>query len=207
MAKDSKGNDIFVPQYQRLSLCDGRRRNGKFPARSETVAGLSSGGFSNRWKRPSWQKDATAKYLPLREPAPPQAFQRYGQGFPDIARAVDFIIVQFGILPLVFQERLARARPPPACSPSQRYSQQNKSSLGFLNPFIYSNMGSFNDVVTINNGWLYARLPCSSRLGRCDRCWDTEFQETFCGHEPAPLMRIFVGVRGFEKYIDGLLGN
>ena len=29
----------------------------------ETGAGLSSGGFSNRWAQPSWQADAVAGYL------------------------------------------------------------------------------------------------------------------------------------------------
>merc|ERR1712139_306634 len=30
---------------------------------SESAIGLSSGGFSNYWPQPAWQKDAVAKYL------------------------------------------------------------------------------------------------------------------------------------------------
>ena len=67
---------------------------------AETVAGLSSGGFSNRWARPAWQKAATAKYLTNASGKIPSGvhFNSTGRGFPDIAaEAVDFVIVQFGL--------------------------------------------------------------------------------------------------------------
>ena len=48
----------------RVAVRDGRgRRVGGSATSPESVAGLSSGGFSNKWKRPAWQIDATAAYL------------------------------------------------------------------------------------------------------------------------------------------------
>ena len=157
--KDSKGNDIFVPQWPSGSpyvTAVGGTAN-FLPGQAETVAGLSSGGFSNRWKRPSWQKDATAKYLSSAKNLPDHShFNDTGRGFPDIAaQAVDFVIVQFGI-PLPGVSGTSCASPTAAGVfglLNDMRAQQNKSSLGFLNPFIYSNMGAFNDVVNeTNNG-------------------------------------------------------
>lgn len=157
--KDSKGNDLFVPQWPSGSpyvTAVGGTAN-FLPGQAETVAGLSSGGFSNRWKRPAWQKDATAKYLSSAQNLPDHKhFNDTGRGFPDIAaQAVDFIIVQFGI-PLPGVSGTSCASPTAAGVfglLNDMRAQQNKSSLGFLNPFIYANVGAFNDVTNgTNNG-------------------------------------------------------
>ena len=79
-----------------------------------------------------------------------------GRGFPDIAaEAVDFVIVQFGI-PLPGVSGTSCASPTAAGMfglLNDLRMQSNKSSLGFLNPFIYQNGGSFNDIVKgTNNG-------------------------------------------------------
>merc|ERR1719478_1401112 len=52
---------------------------------SETAIGLSSGGFSNYWATPSWQKDATAAYLKQSDIPQGRGFNASGRGFPDIA--------------------------------------------------------------------------------------------------------------------------
>merc|ERR1711959_457662 len=59
-----------------------------FPApNSESAIGLSSGGFSNYWSTPDWQKDAVTTYL--KQSGVPSSSQRgfnaSGRGFPDIA--------------------------------------------------------------------------------------------------------------------------
>ena len=119
---------------------------------AETVAGLSSGGFSNRWKRPTWQTEATATYLKNVSGNIPSGvhFNATGRGFPDIAaEAVDFVIVQWG-LPLPGVSGTSCASPTAAGIfglLNDLRASANKTSLGFLNPFIYANAAAFNDIV------------------------------------------------------------
>merc|ERR1711998_661895 len=112
----------------------------------------SSGGFSNYWATPDWQKEAVAAYL--KQPGVPSSSERgyntSGRGFPDIAaQATDFCVTPFGcgvagtscatptvggIIGALNDARLAAG----------------KSSLGFLNPLLYSLGGtdSFQDITT-----------------------------------------------------------
>jgi tripeptidyl-peptidase I len=65
---------------------------------NETAVGLGSGGFSNRWARPAWQKDAVETHKKTTK-LPTNAFNATGRGFPDIsAQAIDFIVVMLGNL-------------------------------------------------------------------------------------------------------------
>jgi tripeptidyl-peptidase-1 len=120
-----------------------------FPApTSESAVGLSSGGFSNYWATPEWQKDAVANYL-KQEGVPSSSERGYnvsGRGFPDIAaQATDFCVTPFGcgvagtscasptaagIIGLLNDLRL----------------QNGKAPLGFLNPFLYQNADALFDV-------------------------------------------------------------
>jgi len=54
------------------------------------TAGLSSGGFSNRWAMPSWQQAAVAAYLENGKgiPAPSVGYNKTGRAYPDIAAQV-----------------------------------------------------------------------------------------------------------------------
>ena len=128
----------------------------------ESAAGLSSGGFSNKWKRPDWQKDAAAKYLANASGNLPSLvhFNDTGRGFPDIAaQAVDFIVVQFGI-PLPGVSGTSCASPTAGGIfglLNDMRAQANKSSLGFLNPLLYKNADALNDVSKgVNNGCGFA---------------------------------------------------
>ena len=131
---------------------------------SARVASFSSGGFSNRWARPSYQRSAVETYLdkarPLLEPyvahgrLPADLFNRSGRAFPDVSAAgEDFAIVDggdvgyvsgtscsaptfAGIVALLNDARLAAGKP----------------ALGFLNPFLYKYRTAFEDVLTGNNG-------------------------------------------------------
>jgi tripeptidyl-peptidase-1 len=115
---------------------------------SEEAIGLSSGGFSNYWATPEWQKEAVAAYL--KQPGVPSSSERgyntSGRGFPDIAaQATDFCVTPFGcgvagtscasptaagVIGLLNDLRL----------------QNGKATLGFLNPFLYQNADSLFDV-------------------------------------------------------------
>jgi tripeptidyl-peptidase-1 len=152
-------NDIFVPQWPSGSpyVTAVGGTSGGSASSPESVAGLSSGGFSNRWKRPKWQTNATATYLKTAAKLPDSThFNNTGRGFPDIAaQAVNFIIVQFGI-PLPGVSGTSCASPTAAGIfglLNDDRAAAGKSSLGFLNPFIYQNMDAFSDITSgVNNG-------------------------------------------------------
>lgn len=122
---------------------------------SESAAGLSSGGFSARWGRASWQDSAVAGYLASPKCPPHSNFNTSGAGFPDIsAQGVNFAVVAggstmngvagtscasptaAGVISLVNDYRLSKG----------------KSALGFLNPLIYKSPGGFNDITTGSGG-------------------------------------------------------
>jgi tripeptidyl-peptidase-1 len=52
---------------------------------TEKAVSFSSGGFSNYFNRPSWQKDAVAKYMSGPNVPPTSFFNTTGRGFPDLA--------------------------------------------------------------------------------------------------------------------------
>jgi len=125
----------------------------------ETGAGLSSGGFSDRWPQAPWQADAIKTFLSTSQDLPDSSrFNASGRGFPDVAaQATGFTIVLngasiggvagtscscptfSGIVGLLNDLRF----------------QANKKPLGFLNPFIYqtavSNPDIFQDITAGHN--------------------------------------------------------
>jgi len=123
---------------------------------TEQCAGLSSGGFSDRWPRPDYQKEAVSKFLSTSKNLPDSSrYNSTGRGFPDVsALAVGFTVINDGMtLPGVAGT---------SCS-SPTFSgivgllndlrfQNGKSTLGFLNPFIYqSGYSAMNDVTAGDN--------------------------------------------------------
>jgi tripeptidyl-peptidase-1 len=131
----------------------------------ESAIGLSSGGFANYWETPDWQKDAVAKYL-TQSGLPDQSQRQYntsGRAYPDIsAQAINFVVVDHGV-PLPGVAGTSCASPTAAGIFSLLNDvrmQAGQSSLGFLNPFIYENAASFNDISTgsstcglVGGGW------------------------------------------------------
>jgi tripeptidyl-peptidase-1 len=118
---------------------------------SETAVGLSSGGFSNYWDMPDWQKDAVAKYL-IQDGIPDQSMRHYnasGRGYPDISvQAVNYPLIE--VLPLIASGTSAAS---PAAAGifsllNDARLQAGQSTMGFLNPFIYENAAAFNDITT-----------------------------------------------------------
>jgi len=118
----------------------------------ESAAGLASGGFCNRWGLPVWQKELVDAYVAQGSSAglpPASYFNASGRGFPDVsAQAEGFTVVANGI-PLPGVAGTSCASP----TASGVFALLNdlrigsgKTSLGFLNPFIYQNAASFNDI-------------------------------------------------------------
>merc|ERR1712039_956740 len=121
---------------------------------SETAIGLSSGGFSNYWPMPEYQKDAVAKYL-KQQGLPPNSrgYNTSGRAYPDIsAQATNFIVVAGLPIPGVAGTSCASPTAAGIFSLLNDLRLQNgKPTLGFLNPFIYENMAAFNDITKGSN--------------------------------------------------------
>merc|ERR1712186_114032 len=67
-------------------------------AASEEAIGLSSGGFSNYWPMPDYQKEAVTKYLQQSGlPGKSVGYNASGRGFPDISAQATLFYVQAGI--------------------------------------------------------------------------------------------------------------
>jgi len=116
---------------------------------SEVAIGLSSGGFSDYWPMPAWQKDAVGKYL--KQSGLPDRSLGYnvsGRAFPDIsAQAANYFV--YAGLPQPLVEGTSCASPAAAGVFSLLNDlrlQQGKSTLGFLNPLIYEKASAFNDI-------------------------------------------------------------
>merc|ERR1712190_406608 len=118
---------------------------------SESAIGLSSGGFSNYWPMPDYQKDAVAAYL-KQQGLPPasRGYNTSGRGYPDIAaQATNFIVVVGLPIPGVAGTSCASPTAAGVFSLLNDLRLQNgKSTLGFLNPLIYQHASAFNDVTT-----------------------------------------------------------
>jgi tripeptidyl-peptidase-1 len=151
-------NGVFVPEgpgsSPYVTSVGGTKPASGFPAPgSETAVGLSSGGFSNYWEMPEWQKDAVAQYL--KEDGLPDAGKRQyntsGRAYPDIAAQASNFIVIVDRLPLPGVAGTSCASPTAAGIFSLLNDvrlQAGQSSLGFLNPLIYQNAAAFNDITT-----------------------------------------------------------
>merc|ERR1719183_337332 len=147
-------NGKFVPETPSSSpyvtAVGGTEPASGFPSPgSESAIGLSSGGFSNRWAQPEWQKSAVSTYL-AQSGLPPtsRGYNVSSRAYPDIsAQATNFCVnpggcgvagtscaspTAAGLFSLLNDLRL----------------QNGQATLGFLNPLIYKNADAFNDITT-----------------------------------------------------------
>jgi tripeptidyl-peptidase-1 len=83
LSNDGKNTTKFQPQYP--AACPFVTSVGSTRYLNETATFFSSGGFSDYWKRPSYQDDAVKAYFhKLGEKNKPY-FNRHGRGFPDVS--------------------------------------------------------------------------------------------------------------------------
>jgi tripeptidyl-peptidase-1 len=114
----------------------------------------SGGGFSlenyfSRDQNASYQSAAVNSYFSSGVSLPPQAkWNRDGRGFPDVsAQGVGYAVVEAGqIIAVSGTSASAPAFAGIVSLLNDVRLQNNKPTLGFLNPFIYSNTDSFNDI-------------------------------------------------------------
>ncbi|KAJ7696455.1 family S53 protease [Mycena rosella] len=120
----------------------------------ETASTFSSGGFSNVFGIPDYQKDAVAGYLTALGSTNSGLFNSSGgRGYPDVsAQGENFQIVSGGETQGVSG---TSASSPLFASVigliNDELVSTGKSPLGFLNPWLYANAAALNDVTTGSN--------------------------------------------------------
>lgn len=147
LSNDGKNTTMFQPQYP--ASCPWVTSVGSTRYLNETATFFSSGGFSNYWKRPSYQDDAIKGYLHTLGEKNKPYFNRHGRGFPDVAAQ--------GVGYRVFDQGVLKGYQGTSCSApafggivallNDARLKAKKPSLGFLNPLLYSNPTALNDIV------------------------------------------------------------
>jgi len=133
-----------------------------FPAPgSETAIGLSSGGFSDYFAMPDYQKSVVQTYLSKSGVPSPSKYgvNVTGRAYPDIAaQATNYCVPPFGC-GIAGTSCATPAASGIIAALNDARLAAGKSSLGFLNPLLYSLAGtdSFQDITTgSNNGCLFS---------------------------------------------------
>ncbi|KAJ5469324.1 Tripeptidyl-peptidase sed2 [Penicillium diatomitis] len=109
---------------------------------------FSSGGFSDLWERPSWQSHAVKAYLHKLGKVQAGLFNREGRAFPDVsAQGQSYAIYSGG--------RLGKVSGTSCSAPAfaglvallnDARIKAGKSTLGFLNPWLYKHPDTLNDI-------------------------------------------------------------
>merc|ERR1712046_251090 len=119
----------------------------------------SGGGFSDSFPIPDWQKAAVAAYKasPDANLPPSKLWNNTGRGYPDVAalggQANPYCVATGGS----FEGVAGTSASSPVTAGvfallNGLRASENKSPLGFLNPFIYQNPHAFQDVTSGCNG-------------------------------------------------------
>uniref|UniRef100_A0A6B2L1F0 Peptidase S53 domain-containing protein n=1 Tax=Arcella intermedia TaxID=1963864 RepID=A0A6B2L1F0_9EUKA len=175
---DDSGCSRFVPGYPATSpyvtAVGGTTLEGWLETGKEIVNGLSGGGFSDYFVRPSYQDSAVKGYLSKMSSQLPPAnlWNNTGRGFPDLAALSSNYVVVVNFVPLPGVAGTSCASP--AISGiigllNDSRLLAGKSSLGFLNPLLYklaveqpqvffdivdgSNPGCGTDGFSATQGW------------------------------------------------------
>ncbi|KAJ6519080.1 family S53 protease [Mycena sanguinolenta] len=144
--------DIFQPSFP--SGCPYLTSVGSTGGSGPEVASdFSGGGFSNVFPIPSYQADAVAGYLKALGSTNQGLFNTSGRGFPDIAAQGEDIQIFSGGQQLTVEGTSAST--PIFASIIALINDElianGKSTLGFLNPLLYSNAAALNDVTSGSN--------------------------------------------------------
>jgi tripeptidyl-peptidase-1 len=120
----------------------------------EKAVSFSQGGFSNYFASPSYQKTAVAGFLSTLGSTYSGLYNATGRGFPDVAaQGQGFQVVIGGITQSVGGTSASSPTFAAVVSLLNDYLlSQGKPTLGFLNPWLYSNATSaLNDIVSGSN--------------------------------------------------------
>jgi len=117
----------------------------------ESAASFSSGGFSNRYSTPSWQKTAVESFFANPKCPDTKYFNNTGRGFPDISAAGTGFTVVANRIPMPGVSGTSCSSPTVGGVIgllNDVRMLQGKSSLGFLNPLLYSKPTVLHDITT-----------------------------------------------------------
>lgn len=151
------GADCFVPQWPAASpwitSVGGTKQ---WPMKPEIAEGISSGGFSLRWERPSWQQTAVETYLKITDSdmPDPRRYRNGGRAFPDIAaQSVNFMVILDGVPYPVSGTSCSSPTVAGVVSLLNDIRlNKGQAPLGFLNPLIYGQFaGTLNDITKGSN--------------------------------------------------------
>ena len=157
--KKKKFRPMFPSSSPYVTTVGGTAFNDPFTVSDEYAYDISGGGFSNVFDRPSYQTDVVENYLKTGPHIPAASyFNQAGRGFPDIAAICNHFWIVNNRIPVPGVMGTSASTPTVAGIVSlvnDARFQQGKSSLGFLNPFLYQNAAAMYDVTTgYNDGCL-----------------------------------------------------
>jgi len=168
-----RGISIMFASGDEGANCEGSEFAPEFPASSPHVTAVggtagdedvsawhySSGGFSNYFDRPSWQEEVVSDYLELSETAETAAaygVNTNGRAYPDVSAksvgypvtcgGVDWMVSGTSCSSPVFAGMVALL--------NDQLLAQNRPTLGFLNPLLYSTDAK-EAFVDVTSGYSY----------------------------------------------------
>jgi len=139
----------------------------------ETAWNCGGGGFSNTFRRPSWQSKAVTDYLKTASLPPSSYYNATGRGYPDVSALG-------GLTNLYCTAFSGSLRGVAGTSASTSVVagivaqlndirlQKGKKSLGFLNPLLYANPKCFYDVNDGSNNACDGSYFCDGSNNTCD---------------------------------------
>ncbi|EIW76307.1 tripeptidyl peptidase A [Coniophora puteana RWD-64-598 SS2] len=177
-SNDGTNRTIFIPGFP--ASCPYVTAVGGTVNIPETAVFFSGGGFSDYFARPSYQDSAVEGYLEKLVPGTYEGlYNASGRGYPDVAaQAYNFLIVYQGQTGYVAGTSCASPTFTAFVSLlNDARINAGKSSLGFLNPFIYSGgYAGLNDITEGNNP------GCGTEGFNATIGWDPG---TYCVPDPA----------------------
>ena len=157
--KKKKFRPMYPSSSPYVTTVGGTAFDDPFTVSDEYAYDISGGGFSNVFSRPSYQTEVVEKYLKSGPHIPPPSyFNQTGRGFPDISAVCNHFWIVNNMVPVPGVMGTSASTPTVAGIISllnDARLQKNKSTLGFLNPFLYQNAATLYDVTSgYNDGCL-----------------------------------------------------
>ena len=135
-----------------VTAVGGTAFNNPFGIDGEYGYEISGGGFSNVFKRPSYQESAVNYYLQNSQKLPKASlYNNAGRGYPDISAVCNHFWIVNNLIPVPGVMSTSASTPTVAGIIGLLNDirlQNNKPPMGFLNPFLYSNSKSLYDPTT-----------------------------------------------------------